>query len=182
MIEIRTVKHSEEIEQLTELYISTFNHKTTTRFWEWKYVHNPLAADMPDVTVALDGSRIVGARPFLLSELWVGNQKIAAAQHCDTMVHNDYRRQGIFNRMGEFALRYMAEHGYAISYGFPAPVSRKGFASQGYRRLLDTEIVFRLMNPAGIIINKFRNIKQSDLSLLYKLSGRVHDGTLPSLI
>jgi hypothetical protein len=91
LIEIKTLKHIDAIEQLTDLYIFTFNHRVTAEFWKWKYVDNPLSAVQPDVTVALDGSKIVGARPFLLNELWLGEKKIIAAQHCDTMVHKDYK-------------------------------------------------------------------------------------------
>lgn len=159
MIEIKTLKHIDAIEQLTDLYIFTFNHRVTAEFWKWKYVDNPLSAVQPDVTVALDGSKIVGARPFLLNELWLGEKKIIAAQHCDTMVHKDYRGQGIFNRMGKFALQYLAEHNCSLSFGFPGPMSRKGFASQGYRKIMDTEILFHITNPVRVIESKFKKSK-----------------------
>jgi GNAT superfamily N-acetyltransferase len=175
MIEIRTVKHEEACHELTGLYISTFKVSATSEFWEWKYILNPAATDIPEVTVALDGSKIVGARPFMLNQLWLGNQKIVAAQHCDTMVHKDYRRQGIFNRMGKFALQLLAERGYALTYGFPAPMSRKGFASQGYQRLMDTEILFKLINPVDILENKIFNTRaeQPDAASNYQVE--IHD-------
>jgi hypothetical protein len=157
LIEIKTVRHDEEIQQLTDLYALTFNHKTTTEFWKWKYIDNPLSAGMPDVTVAFDGNKIIGARPFLLNELWLGDERLIAAQHCDTMVHRDYRGQGIFNRMGRFALQYLVEHNCALSFGFPGPMSRRGFISQGYRKLMDTEILLHMANPINVISSKFKN-------------------------
>ncbi|MFZ7104471.1 MAG: GNAT family N-acetyltransferase [Peptococcaceae bacterium] len=156
MVEIKTLKHIDAIEQLTDLYVFTFNHKVTTEFWKWKYVDNPLSAELPGVIVALDGSKIIGARPFLLNELWLGDKKIVAAQHCDTMVHKDYRGQGIFNRMGKYALNYLAEHNCSLSFGFPGPMSRKGFASQGYRKIMDTEILFHITNPVNVIKSKLK--------------------------
>jgi hypothetical protein len=161
LIEIKTIKHAEEIEQLTELFTLVFKMKTTAEFWKWKYIENPLSAGMQDLVVALDGNKIVGARPFLLNELWLGDRKIIAAQHCDTMVHPDYRRQGIFNRMGKQALKYLGEHDCVLSFGFPGPMSRKGFASQGYRKLMDIEILFRLINPLSIVTYKFKNIRSN---------------------
>lgn len=141
----------DEIEQLTELPVSTYGKKAPKAYWEWAYIKNPLAQHMPDVTVALDGSKIVGVRPFWLTELWLGGSRIIAAQHCDTLVHPDYRRQGIFNRMGKNANRYLLEHGCTLSYGFPGKMSRPGFLSQGYRVLTPIELSFRLLKPGRII-------------------------------
>ncbi len=166
MIEIRTLKYAEEIDQLADLFALVFKVKITTetiaRSWRWRYIQNPLAGSMPEITVALDGSKIVGARPFMLNELWLGNKKVIAAQHCDTMVHPDYRRQGIFNRMGQYSVDYLSEHGCALSYGFPGPMSRKGFASQGYRKLMDTEILFRFINPVEVMISKLKKYPPDD--------------------
>jgi hypothetical protein len=160
MIEIRPVKHEDEIEQLTALFNLVFKIKRPLKViaesWRWKYLRHPRSGELPEVVVALDGSKVVGARPFMLNELWVGDKKVLAAQHCDTMVHPDYRRLGIFNRMGEFSKRYLAEHGCGLSYGFPGPMSRKGFASQGYRRMMDTEVLLRPVNPVAGIVARFR--------------------------
>ncbi len=157
MIEIRTIAHAEEVCQLTELFALSFGQSTTAALWEWKYAKNPLARFMPHITVAMDGGKVVGARPYLLSELWLNHEKVIAAQHCDTMVHPDYRRQGIFNRMGREAVRYLYEHGCMLSYGFPGPMSRRGFLSQGYRKLLPNEILFRLVKPGQIIACNVKN-------------------------
>ncbi len=151
MVEIRTVKHADEIDGLTDLFASTYGEKASIDFWDWKYIKNPLAHLMPDVTVAIDGSKIVGVRPFWLAEFWMGERKIIGAQHCDTLVHPDYRRQGIFNRMGKSAVRYLLEHNCTLSYGFPGKMSRPGFLSQGYRVLTPLEISFRLLKPGQLI-------------------------------
>jgi GNAT superfamily N-acetyltransferase len=150
-VEIRTVIHADEIEQLTDLFASTYGEKASVKFWEWKYISNPLAHLMPEVVVALDGSKIVGVRPFWLAELWLGDRKVVGAQHCDTLVHPDYRRQGIFNRMGKSAIHYLLEHDCPLSYGFPGKMSRPGFLSQGYRILTPLELSFRLLKPGRLI-------------------------------
>jgi GNAT superfamily N-acetyltransferase len=101
--------------------------------------------------VAVDKGKIVGVRPFLLSEMWLENRRLVTAQHCDTLVHPEYRNQGIFNRMGEFASRYLRDHDCALSWGFPGPMSRRGFLSQGYRILAPLELTFRLLKPGSLI-------------------------------
>ena len=156
MIEIRVVKHEDEIGQLVELFRVSFGREMSEQFWEWKYINNPSASSSPEVIVARDGGKIVGARPFLLTELRVKNERILAAQHCDTMVHPKFRNQGLFNRMGEYALQYLKEHDYVLSYGFPGPMSRAGFLKQGYRVVVPTEIMFRPINYQRIFSKKLK--------------------------
>ena len=156
MIEIKVVKHEDEIEQLVELFRLSFGREMSGKFWKWKYINNPSAPSSPEVIVACDGGKIVGARPFLPTDLRVNNERILAAQHCDTMVHPKFRNHGLFNRMGEYALPYLKEHNYALSYGFPGPMSRAGFLRQGYRVVVPTEIMFRPINYQRIFSKKLK--------------------------
>jgi hypothetical protein len=181
MLEIKLVKHAEEIEQLVDLFRLSFGRDTSTRLWEWKYITNPLAASMPEVVVAVDNGRIVGARPFLLMELWVKNTKVVTAQHCDTMVHPDYRKAGLFNKMGHFASDYLKANRIFITFGFPGVMSRKGFLSQGYQKVVPTEILFRPVNTERIIAQKLSRRKiATGLGYLYdRLPGRKVSGVKP---
>jgi len=157
MIEIRLVEHLAEIEQLVDLFRASFNLNMSLEIWNWKYLQNPLAFAAPEVIVALDDGRLVGARPFLLTEMWLDNERVITAQHCDTMVHPNYRNEGIFNRMGQFAVQYLKENNYTLSYGFPAPMSRPGFLKQGWRVVAPIEIMFRAVNPQKLISYKLKS-------------------------
>ena len=157
MVEIRLVKHSAEKEKLLNLFRASFGYNISVEHWDWKHLQNPLAFSDPEVIVAVDGGKIVGARPFLPAEMWLGGEKIKTAQHCDTMVHPDYQGKGIFNRMGQFAIRYLKDNGYALSYGFPGPMSRPGFLKQGYRIVAETENVFRVVHPQKLLSYKLGN-------------------------
>ena len=83
MIEIRTVRHLDEKEQLLDLFRVSFNQDMSAELWDWKYIKNPQTSNTAEVIVALDEGKIVGARPFLLSEMWIANEKLVTAQHCD---------------------------------------------------------------------------------------------------
>jgi len=137
------------MEQLVDLFCTCFNVDMTPDIWAWEHLQNPLSN--PEVIVAVENGRIVGARPFTYVEMWLGNEKVKAALHCDTMVHPDYQRMGIFNHMGHFSIPYLKERGYALSYGFPGPMSRPGYLRQGWKVVVQTETVFRLMNPRRVI-------------------------------
>ena len=139
MVEIRLVKHSQEKEQLLDLFRASFGHSMPAEFWDWKYIQNPLAPPDPEVIVAIDSGKIVGARPFRLVEMWMGDEKVRTAQHSDTMVHPEYQGKGIFNQMGQFSMEYLKENSYALSYGFPNPKSRPGFLKQGYKIVVPLE-------------------------------------------
>lgn len=157
MVELRALKHLDEIEQLVDLFRLSFNLDMSPELWNWKYLQNPLASAAAEVVVALDKGKVVGARPFLLTEMWLDNKRVLTAQHCDTMVHPDYQNQGIFNRMGKVAIQYLKENNYALSYGFPAPISRPGFLRQGWRVVVPTETMFRVVHPQKVISNKLKN-------------------------
>jgi len=156
MVEIKLIKHAEGAEQLSNLFRICFNDKhMTAEIWNWEYLQNPFSK--PEVIVALDNGRIVGTRPFWFAEMWLGGKKVKAAQHCDTMVHPDYRGKGIFNRMGQFAVQYLKNNDYALSYGFPGPMARPGFLSQGYRIVAETENMFRAVHPWKLLSYKLSN-------------------------
>jgi hypothetical protein len=159
MVEIRLVKHSEEIEQLVELFRISFGREISTKLWEWKYLANPFGSSFPEVVIAADKGRIIGARPFLLMELWIQDNKTIVGEHSDTMVHPDYRNLGLFNRMGQFAKEYLKINNIPLSYGFPGPMSRAGFSKQGYRKVVPTEILFRPLDVRKIIAVRFPHQK-----------------------
>jgi GNAT superfamily N-acetyltransferase len=168
MVEIRLVKHSEEKEQLLDLFRASFGLNMPGEFWNWRYIQNPLALADPEVIVALDNGKIVGARPFQLAEMWLGNEKVKAAQHCATMVHPEHQGKGIFNRMGQFSIKYLKENGYALSYGLPNVKSRPGFLKQGYRIVVPIEAMIRAVNPQRLISYKLGNkVLGSGLGFLY---------------
>jgi len=178
MIEISLVKHTDEKEQLLELFRLSFGQTMPAELWDWKYVKNPLSSQDSEVVVAVDRGKIIGARPFLLSKMWIGDKIVTTAQHCDTMVHPDYRNRGIFNRMGLFALQHLKEYGYALCYGLPAPMSRRGFLSQGFRIVVTTETLYGVILPQQIISYLLGNqLLGRGLGLVY---GRVANSRMRS--
>ena len=168
MVEVRLVRHSEAKEQLTDLFRASFGHDVPAGFWDWKYIQNPFASADPEVIVAMEDGKIVGARPFRLAEMWLGNEKVSVAQHGDTMVHPEHQGRGIFSRMGQFALKYLEENGYALSYGFPNAKSRPGFLKQGYRTVAPVEQMFLAVNPQKLISHRAGNrLLGTGLGFLY---------------
>ncbi|MFC1488078.1 GNAT family N-acetyltransferase, partial [Thermoproteota archaeon] len=156
MIKITEVNQSDKINELIELYAESFGKKKSENEWEWTHIQNPQFSNETEVIVALDKNEIVGARPFMYTEMWINNKKVKAAQHCDTMVHPKYQRKGIFSKMGKYSIKYLERKGFELSYGFPNELSRKGFLKQGYKKLVETETLFKILNPQ-IVSSKIKN-------------------------
>jgi len=168
MTEIALVKHSDNIQQLIDLFRASFGHKMSEKLWTWKYIQNPLSSDKIEVVVAKENGKIIGARPFMLAEMWLEDKKVRVAQHCDTMVHPKHQRKGIFNKMGKFAIQHLREQGFALSYGFPNLLSRHGFLRQGYRKVARIEVIFKVVNSRRLISSRLKNkFLAKSVSVLY---------------
>ena len=164
MIEIRLVKYKQAEAQLLDLFRASFGRDINPDFWHWKHAGNYLSPADPEVIAAVENDRIVGARPFLFVEMWLGNEKVKAAQHVDTMVHPEYQKRGVFNLVGQFSINYLRENGYALSYGFANRLSRQGFMRQGYRVIGATDIMFKLLRPRRVMSHQLKNKALSNIA------------------
>jgi GNAT superfamily N-acetyltransferase len=151
VVRIELVNHSEVREQMLDLFRVSFRRDMAAELWDWKYLRSLGAPHHPEVVVAMDGGRVVGAAPFVAGEMWVGNRKAKAALHCDSMVHPEYRGAGLFESMGRFALGHLREKGFALAYGFAGPMSHRGTLRQGWQMVVPTEAMFRVLLPAKVL-------------------------------
>ena len=183
MADIKLERHRERILELLDLFQLSFGLNISTELWHWKYLQNPLAAADPLVIVALDSGKIVGARPFLLSEMWLKDEKVKAAQPCDTIVHPEHRHKGILDRMNQFAIDYFKENGYALFYNFPNSRSLGGYLKQGWRIVSRTEGLCRFAHPQRLISHKLKTrLGGYVLGFFYDklLNTRIGEGSLSS--
>lgn len=157
MTEIKLVRQSDKKDELLDLYKVSFGSSGSSALWDWKYLHNPFAKKDPEIIIAMDKGKIVGARPVLLAEMWLNNEKVKVAQPSDTMVHPEYRREGIFSRMNQFAIEYYEKNNYTLFYNFPGTMSYSGYLKQGWQIVSITEDLFMVTNPQKIISCKLAN-------------------------
>ncbi|MCP4609551.1 MAG: GNAT family N-acetyltransferase [Planctomycetes bacterium] len=150
MVDIKLVRHSENLDELTDLFQASFNHSISLELWNWKYIQNPVAPTYPEVVVAIENGKIIGARPYLLGEMWFGSERFMTAEHCDTMVHPDHQKKGLFGKLERYAIENLKQRGAGLSYGFPNALSRQGFLKQGYRIVTQTENLFRIVRPKKV--------------------------------
>lgn len=128
-----------------EVWGQTFDESWFT----WKYVDNPYLDHIPVIVAESDGS-VVGTRPFVGFRIAANSDTVTALLATDTMVHPDYRRQGLFTRMTERALDRYADGNPALVFNFPNPTSLTGYRSMGWRVVEPCRTFYRIANPAAI--------------------------------
>lgn len=132
----------------SELYETVFDDTRDEEWFDWKYRRNPYMDHVP-ITVATDGAgQIVGARPFLALPLSIEGRRELALQPCDTMVHPDHRRQGLFTRMTERAIERYADHETALFFNFPNEHSQAGYEKLGWEPIGHVTTRYRIHRPS----------------------------------
>lgn len=96
--------------------------------WNWEFLD---AADGPaSFVIAEDGTTIVGTQAGIPMSMWDGSAPIKSAKSEETLIHPEYRGQGIFEGMYELLFDALADRGIHLIWGFtPAvrPFARVGF-------------------------------------------------------
>lgn len=128
------------------LYERVFGHHRSPDWFRWKYDDNPYVDHVP-IVVAVDDGEVVGCRAFFALEMRVGETVRLAFQPCDTMVHPEYRGQGLFSRMNEFALERYADGAPAFCFNFPNGNAKPGNLKHGWREIGTFPVYYRPHDP-----------------------------------
>lgn len=147
MVAVETVRHSDYVPQLATLFNTVFHKEWSLELWRWKHLSNPLNEPDPSVVVALDGGMVVGARPLMRVNLRYQGFLLRAVVPCDTMVHPEYRRHGLFSRMNELAIHNERAKGTALFFNFPNRISGAGYLNQGWSEVAMLQDLVLVINP-----------------------------------
>jgi len=139
---------SRDLVPFLDLYETVFDDDRDEEWFDWKYRQNPYVDHVPMLVATDDSGRIIGARPFLALPLAIEGRRELALQPCDTMVHPDHRRQGLFTRMTERAIERYADHEAALFFNFPNEHSRAGYEKVGWEPIGQVRTRYRLHQPS----------------------------------
>ncbi|WP_242695537.1 GNAT family N-acetyltransferase [Halomontanus rarus] len=132
------------------LYDTVFDRNRDARWFDWKYEENPYADHVP-IVVAERNETIVGCRSFFPMEMRVDGETRTAFQPCDTMVHPDHRRRGLFSRMNEYALERYGDGSPSFFFNFPNENSKPGNLKHGWRKIGIVPMYYRPQNPVAAL-------------------------------
>ncbi len=133
-----------------DLHGDVFGSRPTRAWFDWKYTANPYA-DGVSIVVAERGDELVGARSLLALSLRTPDGDVDAYQPCDTMVHPDHRRRGLFTRMTERALDTYGDDGPTIAFNFPNEVSLGANLDLGWEPVADLPVYHRVQAPSALL-------------------------------
>lgn len=127
--QIRKYREGDE-EQILRLRERVFGDLDPVRLrpstWRWQFRHNP--AGEAFCALAEDRDRIIGQYAVIPTRFSVQGKETLFALSCDTMIHPDYRKQGIFTTLADELYRFIkSEHGITTVWGFPNEISLPGF-------------------------------------------------------
>lgn len=126
----------DDLPDLRDLFTTVFGAERPLAHVQWKFARGPSGPGIG--MVAVDAGRIVGQYVLLSTALRLGRDVVAGAQSLDTMVHPDYRGQGMFVKLAEACYALAAERGIEMLYGFPNENSYPGFMSRlGWSHVAD---------------------------------------------
>jgi len=123
--------------------------KCDPRFWRWQFLEGPAGKGL--IHIVEDKDKVVGHFADLPRWFSLRGGKVFGTLSIDLMVHSDYRRMGIFEAMGKYAIqRVKDEKGlFMMSY----PVRRETI--QGFKKIGWKEVV---QLPVLVYPIKFRGI------------------------
>ena len=124
---MREYKPSDETD-IKKLYCLVFGVDLDADQWRWRYVNNPTG--LVAITIAEAEEGIVGQYALLPVIAKVGDTVRTVALSLDTMVHPDYRGQGMFSKLAMDLYKRVERKGVPLIYGFPNEASHHGFVAR----------------------------------------------------
>lgn len=142
----------EDFAEYAELYKLVYGKMIDLPFFHWKNLRNPALPGEALIYLAISPEgKMVGANSFFSSILSYQEEQYRAVQSGDTMVHPDYRGQGIFMKILFFAVQDLKDKGYSLIYGYANGQSYPGFIKFGYRDLGRINLGYRVLNASRFL-------------------------------
>ncbi|WP_254543697.1 GNAT family N-acetyltransferase [Halomarina pelagica] len=130
------------------LYETVFGGRKDRRWFAWKYEDNPYVDHVPIYVTERDGD-LVGARSFFCLRLRADGHTYESLQPCDTMVHPDHQRKGLFTRMTERAIERYADESFDLFFDFPNEKSLPGNLKLGWEVVETIPTYYRIQHPGA---------------------------------
>lgn len=110
---------------ILELFEEVFRKKRSLAHWRWKFLQNPYASPVLGLARSPNGSMVAhyGTIPVPLN---LGGQQVLAAQSVDTIVREEYRKDGLFTKTAEQCYAQCTSKQIEAVYGFPNKAAYPG--------------------------------------------------------
>jgi len=144
-------------------------------FWDWKYRKGPFGAAI--VQVARIEGRIAAAGSLWPMSLTWEHRRLRALQPCDTAVHPDFRRRGLFGVLNEARKELAAERRFDLIFNFPNGSSLPGYMKSGWRFIGRVPWLVLVTKPVAVVRDRLDpgKSKAIEVPMQYLLRGSTAD-------
>jgi len=94
------------------------SHDFNLSYWKWQYQENPSGKEI--TIIAKDNDKVIGQYANVPTRLRFDDNVLNSALVIDLMVSKDYRRKGLFKKMGDMSNSRLAELDIILSMAFPS--------------------------------------------------------------
>lgn len=123
---------------LLALFNRIFGRQRSLEHWQWQFARNPYAPPTIIVARRRSDGLLAGSHVVMPIALLAGGEKVLAAHTLDLVVHEDFRRQGLFETTARECFAWCLERGMRAVISFPNDQSYPGFVrTLGWSRILD---------------------------------------------
>lgn len=145
-------------EQIIILFCNQYNEdkKEFSLFFD-QFYEGDFQKDKAIKIVAVDGDKVVGFQSFFYWPYQKGEQVFNSFQSGNSLVHPDYRGQGLFKQMLEFVYSNQTKIGIDFMVGFPVEASFNSFIRNKWVNLFNLQWYIKVLNYIAPIIHVFVN-------------------------
>lgn len=163
VVELATDADKEAILEVMDTSFAAVQRSSSVQrgavFWEWKYLSSPYGTASIHL-IKLEG-RVAAAQSLWPMTFQWQDRHFSAIQACDTVVHPDFRRQGLFNALLAARKTRAADLGVDFIFNFPNANSLPGCLRAGWRFVGKVPWYVRVMRPISLMrdhLNKGQSV------------------------
>ncbi len=130
--------------------------KLDPRFWRWEFTECPEGKAY--IYIVEDENKIIGHFADLPRRFSVHGKVVHGTLSVDLMVHPDYRRKGIFEEMGRYAVQRTKNEKIFFTSAFPIRKETiHGFKKIGWKEVLELPVLVYPIKFSGIV-NRYLHV------------------------
>ena len=124
--------------------------KLDPRFWRWEFMEGPAGKAL--IHIAEDKGNVVGHFADLPREFSLRGEVVRGTLSVDLMVHSSYRRKGIFEEMGKYAIQRVKNENGLFMMSYPIrPETVQGFKKIGWQEVVGLPVLVYPIRFSGVV-------------------------------
>lgn len=124
--------------------------KLDPRFWQWEFMEGPDGGGI--IYITEDGNKIIGHFADLPRRFIAHGKVVRGTLSVDLMVHPDYRRKGIFEEIGRYAVQRTKNENIIFTSAFPIRKETiQGFKKIGWKEIVRLPVLVYPIRFGGIV-------------------------------